>query len=408
MNDGPNATWLPNLVGGVSIWKLAVDLNEAKFFDGRLLVPETEGSESLPVSVRWDLTGLVPLRDARAKYPSDVDKAVKDFQGALERVAKVFATKDSGFDKYKTAFTVPSVEAEDGGNYFYSPTTQKLYVINWGASPRSMAGRAEYVFGYEDWGKAFKDKDGGALGAGSVSALAVAAADAAKKDEKKNEEEEKKAKEKKDDGKKRPWWMWPLFALIAIALILLALFFLKTCEEQNNLMTADGGEAGAEAAADGSNDSAANADAMGDAADDAGSDALADAAGDAGADAAGDGGDAGKDAGKDASASNDDDDDGDDTDSDIELGPDGKPKPGGKVIITMGGAPGGSGPAAKKAPHRRHYQADAVKWRVAAGNEKVTRTETRGKRFDVWLARGKTFQGVGVEWQDKAGKWHAH
>ena len=22
MNDGPNATWLPNLVGGVSIWKL--------------------------------------------------------------------------------------------------------------------------------------------------------------------------------------------------------------------------------------------------------------------------------------------------------------------------------------------------------------------------------------------------
>ena len=38
MNDGPNATWLPNLVGGVSIWKLAVDLNEKKFFDGSLLV----------------------------------------------------------------------------------------------------------------------------------------------------------------------------------------------------------------------------------------------------------------------------------------------------------------------------------------------------------------------------------
>jgi len=420
MNDGPNATWLPNLVGGVSIWKLAVDLNEAKFFDGRLLVPETEGSESLPVTVRWDLTGLVPLRDARAKYPGDVDKAVKDFQGALDRVAKVFATKDSGFDKYKTAFTVPSVEAEDGGNYFYSPTTQKLYVINWGASPRSMAGRAEYVFGYEDWGKAFKDKDGGALGGGSVSALAtasaVAAADAAKKDQKKREEEEKKAKdkdEKKDDGKKRPWWMWPLFALIAIALILLALFLLKACEAQNNLMTADGGEAGAEAAADGSNDSAASGDAMGEAGDDAAGDAGADAAGDAAADAAGDGGDAGKDAGKDggkdAAASNDDEeDDGDDTESDIELGPDGKPKPGGKVIIMMGGAPGGSGPAAKKAPHRRHYQADAVKWRVAAGNEKVTRTETRGKRFDVWLAKGKTFQGVGVEWQDKAGKWHAH
>ena len=418
MNDGPNATWLPNLVGGVSIWKLAVDLNEAKFFDGRLLVPETEGSESLPITVRWDLTGLVPLKDARAKHPNDVEKAVKDFQGALERVAKVFATKDSGFDKYKTAFTVPAVDAEDGGNYFYSPTTQKLYVINWGASPRSMAGRAEYVFGYEDWGKAFKDQSGGALGAGSVSALAtasaVAAADAAKKDEKKKEEEKKEnEKAKKDEGKKRPWWMWPLFALIAIALILLALFLLKACEEQSNLAAADGGEAGAEASADGSNDSAASADAMGEggdaaSSDDAMADAAGDSGGDAGADAAGDGGDAGKDAGKDASASNDDDDDGDDTDSDIEVGPDGKPKPGGKVVITMGGAPGGALPAAKKAPHRRHYQADAVKWRVASGNEKVTRTETRGKRFDVWLAKGKTFQGVGVEWQDKAGKWHAH
>ena len=57
----PNDSWLPNLVGGVSIWKLAPDLNEARFFDGRLLVPETEGSDSLPARVEWDLTGLVPL-----------------------------------------------------------------------------------------------------------------------------------------------------------------------------------------------------------------------------------------------------------------------------------------------------------------------------------------------------------
>lgn len=419
MNDGPNATWLPNLVGGVSIWKLAVDLNEPKFFDGRLLVPETEGSDSLPVTVRWDLTGLVPLKEARAKYPNDVDAAVKDFQGALERVAKVFATKDSGFDKYKTAFTVPSVDAgtdDARGNYFYSPTTKKVYVINWGASPRSMAGRAEYVFGYEDWGKAFKDKEGDAS-AGSVSALAAggaagtaaAAVDAAKKDGNDNKDEKQK---KDDDGKKRPWWMWPLFALVAIALILLALFLLKACEEQNAALNADGGEGGAEAAADGPTDSAAHADAMGeaggdaagtsDAADAAGADASVDAAG-TGADAAG--GDGGKDGG---SASNDDDGDDDDTDSDIEIGPDGKPKPGGKVIVTMGGAPGGGAPGAKKAPHRRHYQADAVKWRVATGNEKVTRTEQRGRRFDVWLGKGKTFQGVGVEWQDKTGKWHAH
>src|SRR6201999_758151 len=37
MTDAPKATFLPNLVGGVSIWKLARDLNEEKFFDKSLL-----------------------------------------------------------------------------------------------------------------------------------------------------------------------------------------------------------------------------------------------------------------------------------------------------------------------------------------------------------------------------------
>ena len=416
MNDGPNATWLPNLVGGVSIWKLAVDLNEPKFFDGRLLVPETEGSESLPVTVRWDLTNLLPLNEARAKHPADVDAAVSEFQAALARVAKVFSTPNSGFDKYKAAFTVPSVDANDGGNYFYSPEKKKLYVINWGASPRSMAGRAEYVFGYEDWGKAFNEKSGG--GAGSVSALAAAGASgavtAAAADPKKDEKKEEK-KEEKNDGKKRPWWMWPLFALVAIALILLALFLLKACEEQTYLAKGDAGEGGAEAAADAPNDGATAGDGAIEAGGDAAGagDARADASGgDAGADAAADaaGGDAGKDGGaKDGGTTAFNDDDDDDTDSDIEIGPDGKPVPGGKVTVTMGGAPGGQQSAtAKKGPHRRHFQSEAVKWRISAGNERVTRSESRGHRFDVWLAPGRTFQGVGVEWQDKSGKWHAH
>ena len=429
MNDGANATWLPNLIGGVSIWKLAVDLNEPKFFDGRLLVPETEGSESLPVTVRWDLTGLVPLAQARAQYPADVAQATGDFQAALARVAKVFATPDSGYDKFKAAFTMPSVEADNGASYFYSPAQKKLFVINWGASPRSMAGRAEYVFGYEDWGKAFDAKlappaqSAPLLPAAGVAAAAAGAAAVVpeKKDEKKEE--------KKDDGKKRPWWMWPLFALMAIALILLALFLLKACEEQK-LNTADGGEAGAESgAADGATDSATAADAMSEAGEDAAADAMADAmsdAGDAAADAASDGG---KDGG---AASNDDDDDDDSSGgggsgsgsgsggggsgggsgggagSGGGSGGGGGGGGGGKVTVKMGGAPGGNGPAAKSGPHRRHFQADAQKWRVAQGNEKVTRTETRGNRFDVWLAPNKTFQGVGVEWQDKAGKWHAH
>ena len=410
MNDA-NPTWLPNLVGGVSIWKLAVDLNEAKFFDGRLLVPETEGSESLPVTVRWDLTGLVPIGEARSKHPAEVDTAMKDFEAALARVAKVFATKDSGYDKYKTAFTVPAPDAD--GNYFYSPSQKKIFVINWGASPRAMAGRAEYVFGYEDWGTAFKDK-AALAGASSVSALATAAAAGAaaagapKKDEKKDDEKDDEEK-KKDDGKKRPWWLWPLFGLIGIALVLLALFLLKACEEPAVGPHADGGEAGADAISDGPTDSAAAADALaegGDAA--AAGDAIADAAagdGEAGADAASDGG---KDGGKDGgSASNDDD---DDDDVEVVIGPDGKPVPGkgGKIVVTMGGAPGGNSPTAKSGPHRRHDQAEAVKWRITSGNEKVARTESRGKRFDVWLGANKTFNGVIVEWQDKSGKWHAH
>ena len=88
--------------------------------------------------MRWDLTNLLPLHEARAKHPAEVGAAIEDFQAALARVAKVFSTPNTGFDKYKAAFTVPSVEADDGGNYFYSPTSKKLFVINWGASPRSM------------------------------------------------------------------------------------------------------------------------------------------------------------------------------------------------------------------------------------------------------------------------------
>ena len=57
------STWLPNLVGGVSIWKLAVDLNEPKFFDGRLLVPdmwsELHGPTSWLFSLALGLAGAL-------------------------------------------------------------------------------------------------------------------------------------------------------------------------------------------------------------------------------------------------------------------------------------------------------------------------------------------------------------
>lgn len=412
--NNENATWLPNLVGGVSIWKLAVDLNEPKFFDGRLLVPETEGSESLPVTVRWDLTGLVSLREAQSRWPEEVGAAIRDFQSALDRVAKVFATPNSGFDKYKQAFTVPSLDADGGSNYFYSHDRKKLFVINWGASPRSMGGRAEYVFGYQDWGRVF-DQTGAlssepqlaaALATGESPAL-TAAASAVAKDEgakKKDEPKEEKAK----DEKQRPWWIWPLFALIAIALVLLALFLLRTCEEP----TTPGPDAATDALVDGATDGATS-EGGADAATDAASDATADAgdsgdaatdAGDAG-DGGGDAGDAGKDGGQDAGLALDDDDD----DEPGGGGGGGGAGGSGTVIVkTFPGGGTGPGAGARTSVHRRHYHEDAVAWRVTAGTEKLARTEQRGSRYDVWLTPGKTFEGVKVEWQDKAGKWHPH
>ncbi|MCW5837215.1 MAG: hypothetical protein KIS78_32775, partial [Labilithrix sp.] len=76
---------------------------------------------------------------------------------------------------------------------------------------------------------------------------------------------------------------------------------------------------------------------------------------------------------------------------------------GGPVIVKIG--PGGG---EKTSVHRKHYSDDARAWRVAAGAHKVSRTEHAGRRFDVWLTPGQSFEGVRVEWQDKAGTWHVH
>ena len=400
-----DATWLPNLVGGTSIWKLAVDLNEAKFFDGRLLVPETEGSESLPVTVRWDLTGLIPLAEATAKHPFETNQAIQEFQAALDRVAVVFKTPNSGFDKYKAAFTVPSLEADGGGNYFYSPEQKKLHVINWGASPRSMGGKAEYVFGYEDWGKKFEDKTAvpaapalapvAAAAAVGGAAVAAAAAVEAPKEEKK--EEPKKTEEKK----KKPWWAWLIFALVVVGIVLLVLFLLKACDEPKGVSADAAAEAAAlEAGADAATDAGVDAAALSDAGDAGDAGALSDA-GDAGALS-----DAGSDAGKDGGLAMNDDDDDDGPAGGGGGGGAGGGGGGGPVTVTIGPAGGGTGP--KAGPHRKHYMDQAQAWRVSGGKQKVSRTEQSGHRYDVWLGAGQTFEGVRVEWQDSAGKWHVH
>jgi len=192
-------TWLPNLVGGVSIWKLAADLNQDRFFDGRLLVPETEGSDSLPVKVLWTVDELVPLAQAKTSHPEAVGVATTEFLACVERVKKELSSDASGYKKFREAFSIPALDAEGEANYFFDPASGKLCVINWGASPRSMAGKGEIVFGYDRFEELIARAKGAAgpaavvAAAGAGAAVAgAAAADAAKKEPPKEETKEKK------------------------------------------------------------------------------------------------------------------------------------------------------------------------------------------------------------------------
>ena len=243
-NEDRESAWLPNLVGGVSIWKLAPDLNEEQFFDGRLLVPETEGSDSLPVRVEWDLTGLVPLPEARVEHAAEVEKATADFFACLERTAEVFEKGGSGYDKYKEAFTVPALGADGGAHYFYDPSDRKLKVIHWGASPRKIKHAAEYLFGYQDFRDLIrKEQEAAAAGRdelpparagarGAAEAMSVggedeAVAEASAREGEKDEEEEKK-KDEETTTEGRPWWMW---LLVIVGLLFLAWLGLVVFQE---------------------------------------------------------------------------------------------------------------------------------------------------------------------------------
>lgn len=125
--------WLPNLVGEVSMWNLAGDLNRPSLFDGRLLVPSLEGPDNLPTRVEWNVTGLVPLAEA-----GDVERAIEEFAQCVERAAELF--DDPAFAKFRPAFTLPSLESP---HYFYG--AGKLFVANWGAAPRRISQRSGLV-----------------------------------------------------------------------------------------------------------------------------------------------------------------------------------------------------------------------------------------------------------------------
>jgi hypothetical protein len=412
VTDKPN--WLPNLVGGVSIWKLAQDLNQDRLMGGRLLVPETEGSESLPARVTWDVHALVPLKEARARFPEDVAKATQDFVACLDRVAKEFADPKSGYHRFKDALTFPSLEG-DAEHYFFDPAAKTLKAINWGASPREIAGSHKLVFGYEDWGALRKAAAQAALGtAAGGAATTTGAAAEAKPDETKDDE-------KKDEEKKqaaalllwgRPWWHWLLGLLVAIALLLLILWLLRGCDAKDHGADA---EAGPDAPPDvGAILVEPDGAVMVVTADgglepfDGSADALP-AAADAGADARGD---TGTDGDTDASGGTEDGTGGGSGGGSGGGGSGGGGSGGGGSGgggSGGGGSGGGSGGGEKLLPHRTHFHPDAVKWRVTQGANLLhegSQPTGNGNTYDLTLKRGSSFQSVHVQWQDKSGVWH--
>ena len=243
--DNDSASWLPNLVGGVSIWKLAPDLNEEQFFGGRLLVPETEGSDSLPARVEWDLTGLVPLPEARAEFPDRVERACAEFFACLERTAAVFEKGGSGYDKYKEGFTVPAMSADGGAHYFFDPGEDALRVINWGASPRKIKHASEYLFGYQDFTDLIRQEqeamERGELPVGTTAKGAKRAGlvvggdepEGAEGESEPEEEGEDEEKEGEDEEGARPWWMWILVVAGVLFLAGLAFVLLRDCQGQS-------------------------------------------------------------------------------------------------------------------------------------------------------------------------------
>lgn len=404
--------WLPNLVGGVSIWKLGQDLNQPRFFDGRLLVPETEGSESLPNAVTWDLTSLVPLREARTSHPAEAEKAVADFLACLDVVSKEFASETSGYFKFRDALTFPrGLDLAQTGDdaYYFDPASGKLKVINWGACPREIAGSQKLVFGWEDWGALRKAGAAVVAGAGlGAAAAGVAVVAGAAPGENKDEKKDEKPKDKQDAKKRRPWWHWLLVALAALAILLLILWLLRSCVSCNPQAGAadgatDGLAEGAIAAEAGLEDGADATDGANGA--DADPDAVVDGASDA--TDAGDGGDAAK---KDGAADDDDDDDEPGAGGGGGSGGGGGVGSGGGGGGSGGGGGGGGGPAGPTDRPKLHaVHPNAVRWKISRGTALLHKGQAvagQGRTFDVTLKRGKSFRDVTVEWQDKKGVWH--
>lgn len=438
-------SWLPNLVGGVSIWKLAIDLNDPKFMDGRLLEPETEGSDSLPAKVTWDLTGMLPLAEARAAHPEKIEAAIADFFACLERVSEQLEDESSGYHKFREAFTVPGLDADGGAHYFYDVASHKLNVINWGASPRSIKQKRSFLFGYDSFRDLYQ-KEGiepaaMGVGAGAIAAAvagtenaslepavetapeAQATGDASPAAKKESQEEEKK-EEGGEEAEGRPWWFWVLVVAGVIVLVVAILLLLQECNPDKTQKSANADNSGL---VDGADAGATDVDAGLDAGTDAG--ALA-TGGKGGAGGAGGGGGkgggggaggkggAGGDGGSDGQGGSN----GQGGSKGQGGGPPGPPTPapgvvpgggagtaGGNVIIVPS-RPGPVSPVPMPAGdvHRAHDQPGAIAWRVAKGYQNVSDALLSGTTYHVFLKPGVSFNDITVQWQDRNGKWHNH
>ena len=151
--DRDGTRWLPNLVGDVSIWRLAPDLNHEALFGGCLLEPRTEGSDTLPSSVEWDVTGLLSLERAAAEDRARLETAVRSFCDRVERARALFE-EDRAYARFRDAFTLPAWSETHA--YLFDPKRAELRVLNWGAHPRGAGARSDRVIGYGALGAAVR------------------------------------------------------------------------------------------------------------------------------------------------------------------------------------------------------------------------------------------------------------
>lgn len=133
----------PNLVAGTPVWTLADDLNDPRWMDDALLVPELEGPQAMPTAVTWHVADFVPLHEAREKYPDEASRAERAFETKAAALRDELAREDSPFSRYREAFSLPSPDEAD--SWFYDPSQRAVRVANWGATRRDDGAKSHAV-----------------------------------------------------------------------------------------------------------------------------------------------------------------------------------------------------------------------------------------------------------------------